>query len=122
MAKSLGIALADENCSTQDIFFSDYPTKELNIVIGKSGILKRGCLLGKKTADGKYYAWKDNATDGTDVLEGILAEDVDATALDEKGIMYIGGEFAKSALSAAASVVIPTGSFKSGMITIKGTY
>ena len=121
--RKLGISNADNFASKQDIFASDYPTKQIDIVLGKAtGTLLRGCMLGKKTADGKYYAYKDNAADGTEVLDGILAEDIDVSAADEKTFMYIGGEFAQTALSAASGVTIPTGQFKSGTITIKGSY
>lgn len=121
--RTLGIVNTESFASKQDIFASDYPTKQLDITLGKAtGTLLRGCMLGKKTADGKYYAYKDTATDGTEVFDGILAEDIDVSAADEKTFMYIGGEFAQVALSAASGVTIPTGQFKSGMITIKGSY
>lgn len=121
--RTLGISDVESNSSKQDILASDYPTKQLDIVLGKAtGVLLRGCMLGKKTADGKYYAYKDTATDGTEVLDGILAEDIDVSAADEKTYMFIGGEFAQAGLTAASGVTIPTGQFKSGMITIKGSY
>ena len=41
---------------------------------GGSGVLPTGCILAKKTSDGKYYAYTSGASDGTQVAIGILRD------------------------------------------------
>jgi len=56
--------------------------------------LRKGLVLGKVTASGKYAQYDDNASDGTEVAAGILEEEVNlldanATAQDTDGTMVI---------------------------------
>jgi hypothetical protein len=48
---------------------------------------------------GKYRAYDDNNTDGTDVARVILGRDVDATTAAVKAFAYAGGVFKRSALT-----------------------
>ncbi len=66
---------------------------------------------------GKYYLWDTTASDGTEVLAGILGCDVDATEVDGKGFIYVHGEFMKDGLTAAQA--INTGVYNDGAIVIK---
>ena len=65
------------------------------ITVASGENLKRGCVLGKVTADGKYKASAAAASDGSQTPDLILAEDIDATS----GLAYARGDFAASALS-----------------------
>lgn len=47
--------------------------------------LRGGLLLGKKTSDGKLYAWSASATDGTQNVYGILPFDVNLLDVNAAG-------------------------------------
>lgn len=55
--------------------------------------LSRGAPLGRITASGKVAELDPNASDGSETLFAILAEDVDASSGDEKGVAYVKGHF-----------------------------
>lgn len=63
------------------------------IVLAIGRVYKRGELLGKITASGKYNFSLAAASDGSQTPAGILVEDVDATAADAPGQAYIRGDF-----------------------------
>ncbi|CZX93949.1 TPA: head decoration protein [Enterobacter ludwigii] len=54
---------------------------------------KRGTVLGVVTASGGYQLSVKTATDGSEVPSAILVDDVDATAGDVQGGVYLMGEF-----------------------------
>lgn len=60
--------------------------------------LTRGAVLGRVTANGKLKLVDKNATDGSQNVYAILAEDVDATAADKVAPVYLTGEFNENAL------------------------
>jgi Bacteriophage lambda head decoration protein D len=47
---------------------------------GGQGVLAAGTLLGQKTADKKYYAYSNAASDGTQTARGVLRRPVDTGA------------------------------------------
>jgi hypothetical protein len=55
--------------------------------------LSRGAPLGRITASGKLTLMNPAGGDGSQTLFAILAEDVDASAGDEKGVAYVAGHF-----------------------------
>lgn len=58
------------------------------------GVYKRGTVLGKITASGKYTVSVKTATDGSETPVAILVDDVDAsTHGDQSGGLYLMGEF-----------------------------
>lgn len=107
--------------SRNNIFASAYPKKqETGITLaGSQGALKEGALLGQKTADSKYYLWDPDASDGTEDLKGVLAEDFDTTDGDVAAYMWVEGEFNLAMLTAATDVTITAGTYNYGSITIK---
>lgn len=122
MAINLGITNLGSS-SYKEIFAGIHPPMEVtDIVIASGQNLKRGACLGKITAAGnpdlgKYKLWDTNSTDGSEVLVGILGCDVDATSGDEKGFMYVHGEFLKDSLTAGHTIV--SGVYNNGSIVIK---
>lgn len=62
------------------------------------GELKRGTVLGKVTATGKYKAVNSANEDGSKVADCILADDVDTTAGDATAVAYRTGHFNRKAL------------------------
>ena len=55
--------------------------EEVTILSGET--LTAGTVLGKISASGKYVAYDDGATDGSEVAAAILTADVDASAGDQ---------------------------------------
>lgn len=64
-----------------------------------TGNLKRGALLGRITATGKYVLSLSAASDGSEVPRAILAEDTDATGADKVTVGYLTGEFNIAAMT-----------------------
>jgi len=62
------------------------------------GELKRGTVLGKVTATGKYKAVNSANEDGSEVADCILADDTDTTAGDVTAVAYRTGHFNRKAL------------------------
>lgn len=60
---------------------------------------KRGDVLGKITTGGKYVLSLSASADGSQTPDAILAEDVDATAGDKQGMVYVRGDFNAAALT-----------------------
>lgn len=56
-------------------------------------LYRRGTVLGVVTASGSYQLSVKTATDGSQVPSAILVDDVDATAGDVQGGVYLMGEF-----------------------------
>ena len=62
------------------------------------GKLKRGTVLGKVTATGKYKKVVNSANDGSEVADCILADDTDTTTGDATAVAYRTGHFNRKAL------------------------
>lgn len=69
---------------------------------------KRGSVLGKITASGKYTLVDSTAVDGSEDPVRVLMDDVDATAADKKAPMAITGEFIEDALIFGGTDTIDT--------------
>jgi hypothetical protein len=67
-------------------------------VASGAGNLAQGTAMGKVTATGKFKAYNNAATDGTDVCLGFLAHAVDATSADTVAGLIIGGYLRESKL------------------------
>lgn len=76
----------------------DFPIRTLDVTIASGQNLARGALLGRITASGKYVLSLAAAADGSQNPVAILAEDVDASAGDKKGIVYVSGDFNEDAI------------------------
>ncbi len=70
-----------------------------NVTIVSGQNLKRGAVLGKITASGKYALSASGASDGSQTPDLILAQDVDATDADQSAMAYARGDFAASAVT-----------------------
>ena len=97
-----------QNNTVVQLFAGDFPrvTKPITIASG-AGVLTKGTVLGKITASGKYKAYTNANSDGSEVAKLILAEDVDATSADVNAVAYASGHFNSAALTgydAAAGV------------------
>ena len=81
--------------------------------------LKKGALIGKRTADGKYFPFNPNATDGTQNLFGVLGEDINSIDGDAKTFCYVSGEFKRAIVAEASGIHVPEGVYNGGTILIK---
>lgn len=77
-----------------------HPPVEIPVTIASgAGVLARGTVMGRVNATGKYVAYNDGASDGSEIAIAILARDIDATTSDVLANVYVHGEFAKSELT-----------------------
>ena len=63
-------------------------SREVVIITG-SAAFGAGTVLGKITASGKYTAHDEDATNGTQTAIAVLGYDVDATAADADGVVFV---------------------------------
>ena len=75
----------------------DLQTRQITLITGQN--LKRGSVLGKITASGKFNLSLSAAGDGSQVPAAILAEDTDASGGDKVTVAYFGGVFDENALT-----------------------
>lgn len=76
-------------------------TDSITIASG-AGVIKRGTVLGKVTASGKYITSASAASDGSQTPVAIAADTVDATSADQVCGVYLMGEFNSRALTLGA--------------------
>lgn len=79
---------------------SDYSRRKVVIASGQN--LKLLQVVGKITVSGKYGAFNQDATDGTEAAAGIMVGAVDATLADKPGVII-----ERDALVATANLVWP---------------
>lgn len=70
--------------------------------------LKRGALLGRITATGKYTLALSASSDGSQTPVVILAEDCDATSADKECLVYKAGTFNINAIILGTGIVLDT--------------
>ncbi len=58
-----------------------------NVTVVSGQNLNAGAIVGKITSGGKYAAYNNQASDGTQAAAGILYAAVDASAGDEPGVI-----------------------------------
>jgi hypothetical protein len=61
-----------------------YSRDDVTITSGQN--LEAGTVLGKVSANGKYVAYDNDATNGSEVAAGVLLFAVDATSADTVGV------------------------------------
>ncbi len=94
-----------ESFNPHDLIAGDFPLKTEAIILAKGQKLKRGSVLGRIKATGKFVLSRktlDGAavnSDGSETPLRILAEDVDASDKDQVTIAYRTGSFLKQGLT-----------------------
>ncbi|OQP00861.1 hypothetical protein B1689_07520 [Geobacillus sp. 44C] len=71
------------------------------LVEAGQGVLARGTLLGVVTTSGKAKVVSKDATDGSEKVYAVLAENIDTTNGDVLAPVYLTGEFNENALIVA---------------------
>lgn len=90
-----------------NLLAGDFPLKTKPVTILSGENVVRGQVMGKQTSGGKFRGCNVGLSDGAEVAEAVLAEDVDASLADAPGIVYLTGEFNVRQMSVASA---PTGS------------
>lgn len=91
-----------EGSYTPDKLF-DRDTLPLKVTVASgAGVLARGAVLGRVTANGKYRLSASASSDGSQTPTAILAHAVDATSGDVEAIVYIRGRFNSGAVTFGA--------------------
>lgn len=90
---SINPSFATEGTYTPDNLIVSGPLVTDSVVIASGQNLRRGALLGKVTATGKYVLSVADADDGSEAPTAILAQDVDASAGDKTATVYLAGQF-----------------------------
>jgi len=89
------------------------PAKAVPIILLSGENVVRGEALGEITASGKFSASLAAATDGSQVVRAIAAEDKDATAGDKAMHAYVEGEFNQDQITLGAGHTVA--SIKQGL-------
>ena len=92
-----------ESFSFDNLFAGDYPKKTKPVTVLSGENVVKGQLMGKITASGKYRACNTGLSDGAEVCDGVMTADVDASAADAPGIVYLTGDFNRNGLTIAQS-------------------
>ena len=87
-----------ETYTPDNLIAGDYPLVTGEAVIESGQNLSRGALLGKVAATDKFKLCDSAAADGSENPQGILAEDIDASAADQISTYYLAGEFNEAAI------------------------
>lgn len=87
---------------TQDNLLAGYSVPAITesiVVASGAGELKRGTLLGRVTASGKYVVSTSAASDGSQNPVAVLAEDITVASADYTTVGYLSGEFNTAAMT-----------------------
>ena len=95
--------LTAQDAYTPDrLFAGEFPRADRKVTILSGQNITRGALLGRISASGKYILSLAGASDGSEVPDAILAEDVDASGGDKDGLIYQTGAFNEAAVTFGA--------------------
>jgi hypothetical protein len=94
-----------DSFNPHDLIAGDFPLKTEAITLAKGQNLKRGSVLGRIKASGKFVLSRKTDDKAAEVSDGsetplrILGEDVDATDKDQVTVAYRTGSFLKQGLT-----------------------
>ncbi len=101
------MSTAQGTYNEDNLLAGDFPLKTKPVTVLSGETVVRGQVMGKVTSGGKFRGCNVGLSDGAEVAEAVLAEDVDASLADAPGIVYLTGSFNTRQMSVATS---PTGS------------
>lgn len=94
-------------------FSPDYCRELGTLVTGQN--LKERTILGRITATKKFTQWNPMATDGSEIVAGILIDDVDATDSDQNCVLISYGP----AVAIFDFLILPDGITEQQKIDVK---
>lgn len=97
-----------EGVFTPDNLIVENERAEKLIVKSGAGVLARGTVLGKVTADGKFLKSLSAASDGSQTPDAVLLDDVDATSADVEAAILLAGTVNGSALTIGTGHTLAT--------------
>ena len=89
-----------------NLIAGEFPRISRVVTIAQGEKLLTGAVLGEITVNNKYKLCTSNASDGSEIPEAILAEDVDSTLEDKQAAVYFSGEFNQLALQLGKGVTV----------------
>jgi hypothetical protein len=94
MSNDLGVTQIGSTVPNQ-LFAGDFPRDAGEVQLMHGMVYKQGSCLGKITSSGLYTLVNSTATDGSNTVKCVLAEDVDATDQlnNAYGVGYFTGQF-----------------------------
>lgn len=99
-----GASLSATSYSPDLLIAGDFPRVTDTVTIASGQNLVRGSVLGQITASGKYVLALSASADGSQTPVAILADDVNATAGDTLGGIFLTGEFDANAVTLGAGI------------------
>jgi len=91
--------MASQDFTPKSLIIGSHPTVTGAVTLLTGTSYKKGAVLGKITASGKYKLVDSAAVDGSQTPKYVLSADVDATAADRPGIAYKTGQFNETLLT-----------------------
>jgi hypothetical protein len=76
------------------------------VTIASGQVIARGAVLGQITASGKYVLALSASADGSQNPSAIAADNIDASAGDALGGVYLAGEFNGNALTLGTGITL----------------
>lgn len=98
MNETLAVTSESFNYDKLLVTGSGFPIVTDSVTVLSGAKLLRGTVVGIVTENGKAVVCDSSKTDGSQIPHGILAQDIDATAADMTGLIYLTGEFNANAL------------------------
>ena len=80
------------------ILAGDFPKVTNEVILATGSVYQQGSVLGKVTASGLCVLVNSANSDGSEKPYAVLAETVDATTVEAKGVAWLTGEFARAHL------------------------
>ena len=82
-----------------NLIAGEYPRVARLVTIAEGADLRKGSVLGRVTADGKFKLSASDSKDGSEKPDAILAENAPASDQDVQAVVYFSGEFNEYALT-----------------------
>jgi len=85
-----------------NLIAGEYPRITRIVTVTGGTALTAGAVLGQISADDRYQLSEAGSSDGSEIPDAILGEDIDTSAGDAQALVYLTGEFNALALTLGA--------------------
>jgi len=90
------------------LYAGEYPRVTETVTILSGQTIAKGAVLGRITSGGKYILSLSAAGDGSEVPRAIAADNIDASAGDKIGPVFLSGEFNQDGLTIGTAHTVAT--------------